>query len=34
VIEFGKSFVKKNGSDKLYDVAKISFKTTKDILGE
>lgn len=34
VVQFGKEFVKINGKDALNNVAKVSFKTTKDILGE
>lgn len=30
---FTKEFIKKHGKDNLYNVAKISFKTTKKILG-
>ena len=34
VVAFAKSFVKKNGKDALYDVAKLSFKTTKEVLDD
>ena len=34
VIKFGKQFVEDYGKNHLYNVAKVSFKTTKDILGE
>ena len=34
VIKFGKEFVEDYGKAHLYNVAKISFKTTKDILEE
>lgn len=33
VEEFSKQFVNKHGKDNLYNVAKISFKTTEKILG-
>lgn len=33
VEEFAREFVKKHGKDNLYNVAKISFKTTEKILG-
>lgn len=34
VVAFAQRFVAKNGKDSLYDVAKLSFKTTKEVLND